>query len=92
MADHFNQARVEPGTKGTSLGRGFGLGATAVGAEDKEDCEVTKFCRLWNWNCEDWDCEDWNCEDWDCEDCELDDERSCLMRYRCISEKLDRDR
>ena len=53
---------------------------------------MTKFCRLWNWDCEEWDCEDCNCEDWDCEDCELDDEGSRLMRYRCISEKLDRDR
>ena len=52
---------------------------------------MTKFCRVWNWDCEDWDCEDPDCEDWDCEDCELDDEGLRLMRYRCISEKGDRD-
>ena len=53
---------------------------------------MTKFCRLWNWDCQASDCEDWDCDDWDCEDCKLDDEGSRLMRYRCISENLDRDR
>ena len=43
---------------------------------------MTKFCKVWNWNC----------EDSDCDDCELEDEGSRLVRYRCISEKLDLDR
>ena len=43
---------------------------------------MTKFCKVWNWDG----------EDWDRETCELDDEGSRLVRYRCISEKLDRDR
>ena len=42
---------------------------------------MTKFCKVWSWDC----------EDWDCEDCELDDEGFRPVRYRCISEKLDRD-
>ena len=43
---------------------------------------MTRFCKVSNWDC----------EDWDCEDCELDEEGSRLVKYRCISEKLDQDR